>query len=603
MPPENPLSKFWNRTALIIFLIAFTVSLITYIDTCVDIYTAFKSGNSNTTIDSTQDKNKISGTFAIISMAALLLICNKQLVNIFRKHKLICLFLVFALSILIPVLLSIFKITGETLPLIAILLSVIFGIPGLAQLMQSFNKEKKEESGLQKNVSKSSPEFIQENSPTTIQENNNSPISIQNNINTAQNVTNIIDERSERERITTNACKMLDSKDLASRISAVKTLANMADSWLEDSPNCKKDEKKCQDIIDILCAHIRSSFPLAKKIDEYEARKELETLKKQDSKNLSANKSSRLKVLRERFKDSTEYKEPRDITTDYAKFHEEQDVRRAIFKEMSRRSSTFAKDNNGKIIDTTSGAWSGFDFDFSRAPIFYPLNSLTIEKAIFSSARFYGDADFRGAEFTRDADFRGAEFTRDADFRDAKFTRDADFGGAEFTGNANFAGVEFTGNADFVFAKFTSNTDFMGVEFTGNANFRNSTFTGNANFWGAYFTEKAYFTDAKFTSNTDFNRVYFEKYAPTFADIVGSTLFSAQVNPQDYYFAVRQGSKPINCGTATLLGKTFEIPLGTVLFDPMSPKYKDGNYSGLSEPAKPIEESDNQGKAPPSKAQ
>ena len=466
-------------------------------------------------------------------------------------------------------------------------------IPLVYAFYEKLSKSK--ENDTQENTSAPSPGFIQENSsasiqnnsPISIQNNNNSPISIQNNITTNQNITNNIDKKSERERATVQACEMLASKDSTSRISAVKTLANMADSWLEDSPNCKKDEKKCQDIIDILCAHIRSSFPLAKKIDEYEARKELETLKKQDSKNLSANKSSRLKVLRERFKDSTEYKEPRDITTDYAKFHEEQDVRRAIFKEMSRRSSTFAKDNNGKIIDTTSGAWSGFDFDFSRAPIFYPLNSLTIEKAIFSSARFYGDADFRGAEFTRDADFR-----------DAKFTRDAHFECTEFTGNAHFAGVEFTGNADFVFAKFTSNTDFMGVEFTGNANFRNSTFTGNANFLGAYFTEKAYFTDAKFTSNTDFNRVYFEKYAPTFADIVGSTLFSAQVNPQDYYFAVRQGSKPINCGTATLIGKTFEIPLGTVLFDPMSPKYKDGNYSGLSEPAKPIEESDNQGETP-----
>ena len=606
MSPENTPSEFRNRTHRLrdyslhaVLIIAFTVSLIIYIITCVDIYTAFKSGNSSSNIETMQETNKIFGTLVIIFGIALLFIFSKQLVNIFMKHKYISSFLIIVFSIAIPVSLSMFKIIGEPLALIGILASVIIA-PFAPQLIQSFNKENREESGIQKNVSKSSPEFIQEN--------NNSPISIQNNINTAQNVTNIIDERSERERITTNACKMLDSKDLASRISAVKTLANMADSWLEDSPNCKKDEKKCQDIIDILCAHIRSSFPLAKKIDEYEARKELETLKKQDSKNLSANKSSRLKVLRERFKDSTEYKEPRDITTDYAKFHEEQDVRRAIFKEMSRRSSTFAKDNNGKIIDTTSGAWSGFDFDFSRAPIFYPLNSLTIEKAIFSSARFYGDADFRGAEFTRDADFRDAKFTRDADFRGAEFTGNANFGNAhfectEFTGNAHFAGVEFTGNADFVFAKFTSNTDFMGVEFTGNANFRNSTFTGNANFWGAYFTEKAYFTDAKFTSNTDFNRVYFEKYAPTFADIVGSTLFSAQVNPQDYYFAVRQGSKPINCGTATLLGKTFEIPLGTVLFDPMSPKYKDGNYSGLSEPAKPIEESDNQGKAPPSKAQ
>ena len=518
--------------------------------------------------------------------------------------------------------------------------AIIIGIASIAvqiALPLYAKTGKSEESDIQGNLSDPSPKFIQENSSTSIQNNspisihnnNNSPISIQNNINTTQNVTNVIDKQSERERITTNACKMLGSKDLTSRISAVKTLANMADSWLEDSPNCKKDEKKCQDIIDILCAHIRSSFPLAKKIDEYEARKELETLKKQDSKNLSANKSSRLKVLRERFKDSTEYKEPRDITTDYAKFHEEQDVRRAIFKEMSKRSSKVSMDKNKEVV-VTPGTWSTFGFNFSRAPIFYPLNNLTIEQGNFASTRFYGDADFRGAEFTRDADFRGAEFTRDADFRDAKFTRDADFRGAEFTGNANFgnahfghveftgnahfecteftgnahfAGVEFTGNADFVFAKFTSNTDFMGVEFTGNANFRNSTFTGNANFWGAYFTEKAYFTDAKFNSNTDFNRVYFEKYAPTFADIVGSTLFSAQVNPQDYYFAVRQGSKPINCGTATLLGKTFEIPLGTVLFDPMSPKYKDGNYSGLSEPAKPIEESDNQGKAPPSKAQ
>lgn len=160
MSPENTPSEFRNRTHRrrdylpyappIVSAIAFTVSLIIYLYTCVDIYTAFKSGNSNITIESTHDINKISGTFAIISMAALLLIYNKQLVNVFRKYKLICLFLVFALSILIPVLLSIFKITGETLQLIAILASVILGVPGLAQLMQSLNKEKREESGIQK---------------------------------------------------------------------------------------------------------------------------------------------------------------------------------------------------------------------------------------------------------------------------------------------------------------------------------------------------------------------------------------------------------------------------------------------------------------------
>lgn len=502
--------------------------------------------------------------------------------------------------------------------------AIIIGIASIAvqiALPLYAKTGKNEESDIQENLSDPSSKFIQENSSTSIQNNspisihnnNNSPISIQNNINTTQNVTTIIDKQSERERATAKACEMLSSKDPTSRISGVKLLANLADSWLDDSdPTCKKDEEKCQDIIDILCAYIRSPFPLAEKIDEYEARKELEELKKQEPKNLSADKSSRLKVLHERFKDSTEYEASKDITADYAKFHEEQDVRRTIFAEISKRSSTFDKDNNGKIIDITSGTWSGFDFDFSRAPIFYPLNSLTIEKAIFSSARFYGDADFVGTEFTEDADFLDTEFTGNADFVGAKFTRGADFRGAEFTGNAHFGdadfghvkfagnarfecaeftgnahfeGAEFTGNADFVLAEFIGNTDFMGAEFTGNANFRNSTFTGNANFWGAYFAEKAYFTDAKFTSNAGFNGAYFERYTPTFADIFGSALFSAQVNPQDYYFVVRQGSKPIICGTATLLGKTFKIPLGTVLFDPMSPKYKDGNYSGLSEPA------------------
>ena len=98
---------------------------------------------------------------------------------------------------------------------------------------------------------------------------------------------------------------MLDSKDLTSRISAVKTLANLADSWLEDDPTCKKDEKKCQDIIDILCAYIRSPFPLAEKIEEYEARKELEKLQKTESENLSEEESSRLQAMQSSTKSRT----------------------------------------------------------------------------------------------------------------------------------------------------------------------------------------------------------------------------------------------------------------------------------------------------------
>ena len=261
MSPENTPSEFRNRTHRwrdyllyaphIVSAIVFAVFLIIYINTCVDIYTAFKSGNSNRNIETLQETNKIFGTFVIIFGIALLFIFSKQLVNIFMKHKYISSFLIIVLSIAIPVLLSIFKVIGNPMEQIALLAVVIFGIPTFSQSIKSSSKEKREESGIQKNVSKSSPEFIQENSPTTIQENspisihnnNNSPVSIQTNINTTQNITNTIDERSNRESNTTDAYKMLKSTDLLSRLDAVKKLANVADSWLEDSPNCKKDEK------------------------------------------------------------------------------------------------------------------------------------------------------------------------------------------------------------------------------------------------------------------------------------------------------------------------------------------------------------------------
>ena len=68
-----------------------------------------------------------------------------------------------------------------------------------------------------------------------------------------------------------------------------------------------------------------------------------------------------------------------------------------------------------------------------------------------------------------------------------------------------------------------------------------------------------------------------------------TTMRDATVDPQDYVFTVREGSKAIKCGTATLLGKSFIIPLGTVLFGPSSR----GKNSRTSEPAKPLDNSNN----------
>ena len=300
------------------------------------------------------------------------------------------------------------------------------------------------------------------------------------------------------------------------------------------------------------------------------------------------------------------------VTTDYAKIHEEQDVRRTIFVEMSKRSSTFTKNKKGDVIKTEPGIWSDFDFDFSRAPIFYPLNNLTIEQGQFSSARFYGKANFRNAEFTGNANFRHAEFTGNADFRHAgfigdahfvgaKFTRDAGFIYAEFTGSADFWGAKFAGTARFLNTKFAGTARFLKTKFTGTARFKYAKFAGNARFTDAKFAENADFGGAEFTGNagfllakftgiTSFDSAYFEKSAPTFADTSDSAQFSALMDPEDYNFSVRSGSKPIPRGEAELDGIERQIPVGTVLFDPDSGR--------TSDPAKPIKESDNQGETP-----
>ena len=136
-------------------------------------------------------------------------------------------------------------------------------------------------------------------------------------------------------------------------------------------------------------------------------------------------------------------------------------------------------------------------------------------------------------------------------------------------------------------ANFAGNGDLGGAEFTGNAYFGSAKFTRKADFRGAKFAGASYFVGSEFTSNTSFNGAYFKKYVPTFVDASGAARFSAQVDQKDYVFlSVRLDSKPINCGLATLGGKSYEIPLGAVLFDPDSWDEEKQKYTRISEPAR-----------------
>lgn len=441
---------------------------------------------------------------------------------------------------------------------------------------------------------------------------------------------------AERRSRYTKAVEQLASEKAAVRLGGIYTLVGLADEWLADaSLELEEQQKEGQVIINNLCSYIRAPFPLVAKTEYLQS-------------------------------DVAPANYVGDFIADQAVFREEQDVRRTIFAEMSNRSSTFTKDKNGNVF-VTPGAWSDFDFDFSWAPIFYPLSNLTIEKAIFSSARFYSDANFLKTSFTQNVDFsratfdgkakfNGSKFTQEvtfdeaifnkaADFSDqgdiktsfggnvsfnyVKFAHDANFNGATFAGNTNFSRAYFLGNAYFTNEAYVTkeavsfNTmEFSGVTFAGNAsfhqatfassaNFREATFASSANFQEAAFKNEAVFKDTVFTCGVNFSRAIFSSYAnfneatfkgrvgfakttftsfePSFAVMCWHARFSALINPQDYCFAVTEESKPIRCGTATLLGKLFTIPLGTVLFDPSS---RDKN-TRTSEPAKPLDNSNN----------
>ena len=317
---------------------------------------------------------------------------------------------------------------------------------------------------------------------------------------------------AERRSRYTKAVEQLADEKATVRLGGIYTLMGLVDEWLaDDTFNPEERQKEGQVIINNLCSYIRSPFTLALKAEMFEGDSEPDNYKG-------------------------------DFSKDQAAFREEQDVRRTIFVEMSKRSSTFTM-KKGEVIETVPGIWSDFDFDFSRAPIFYPLIGLRIEKGNFYSAKFYSNADFTGAKFTQTAHFSWATFTQTADFSGAAFTQDANFSGATFTQDADFSAATFTQNADFSEATFSASSP-------------------------------------KFVETSEVKFVGISKILERTSRARFATL---PKNQRAYSFTVSEGSFPILLGEAELDGTKYHIPVGTVLFDPSSGE--------TSEPAKPLDKS------------
>ena len=414
---------------------------------------------------------------------------------------------------------------------------------------------------------------------------------------------------AERRSRYTTAIEQLSSDKASIRLGGVYTLVGLVDEWLADDktiPNIEERRKEGQVIINNLCAYIRSPFLLAERAEQ---------LDKPYAKDLQKNFGGDI----EKFNEDKQY-----FAQEKAALEEERQVRQSIIKEIREHLSKNYSE---------SSSWSDFDYDFSHAHFFYPVNfndsyfgtsivnfsgatftqadfigvtfawtnfiGVTFAWANFSRATFTQGADFFEATFTQGANFFEVTFTQGADFFGATFTRAnfskatftrANFSGATFTEGAYFSGATFTETdfsettfvqAYFSGATFTEGAYFSGAKFTKGAYFSEATFT-HANFFGATFTQEAYFSEATFTEGAYFSGAIFHS-EPSFTDVLGKARFSHKVAPESYSFGVDPDSPcKIEIEEQEHNGTKFIIPKGTMLFDPDELSEQEDNNSNDS---------------------
>ena len=329
----------------------------------------------------------------------------------------------------------------------------------------------------------------------------------------------------ERHERYTHALEQFLDGQPAVRLRGVYTLVNLADEWLADAslPEQVRREE-AQAIIDALTECIRTPYPLAQ---------------------------NRLVLESDEAPEGYEG----DFTRDQEALREEQLVRRTVFVELSRRLAAVTERNekgNGesqRTVPSLSPMWADLRFNFSSAPIFYPLQQLHFQNADFASATFYGQADFSGATFHGDTSFSAAQFTADASFHSANFNDwvgfsaahfagAAEFGEARFADAASFATVTFTGEVDFSDVVFSAAADFGVASFEADADFSRLNTAGIASFAAIAFGGKAIFTASTFHDEAHFAASVFNRPAVFSKSLFGGVArFAGVVTKQSAMFS------------------------------------------------------------------
>lgn len=482
---------------------------------------------------------------------------KSDIVNSFHKNQpqFFTIIVVFGgtLAILIPMIMNVTKLIGDGAPLTTALLGITGGIIAIFGYYKTHQKSELEKEQMNMQKQKDARDHIRQ----------------------------LHDSYNDR---FDKAVAELNSNDVKVAYAAVPKLVKLADAWLDhkDLTNDKEELKKlkkrakkeAQTIINILCKYIRT-MP-----GEYT---------EEDLKDIGALN-----------------------TTDQDNLKNESEVRRLIFSEMSDRSSKVTI-KNGKI-STKPDVWSNFCFDFSHAPIFYPLHDLTFENPNFKFARFYTEIDFSNSSFIGKTNFesvhfvknlkahinfRSTKFIGNVSFLNAQFDRFADFELSNFRQEASFENTTFDELAYFKNAHFKKSALFSRATFVGPADFTNATFRRSVGFGSSTFKNSVDFSNTIFITPVNFSATCFNYEPPKFAKYSTGAMFSSKIPPKKYIFDVAKNSKyKIETGRAIQDNQPFDIPLGSVLFDPNSWDKENQEYTRFSDPAKPIEESDNQEENP-----
>ena len=228
---------------------------------------------------------------------------------------------------------------------------------------------------------------------------------------------------AERRSRYTKAIEHLFNENISVRLGGVYSLAGLADEWLTDEktlPNEEERRKETQNIINNLCAYIRSPFPLAERANQLD--------------------KPYAKYLQNDFGGDIEKfdADKRSFARDKATLEEERQVRKSIIKEIRERLQDIG----------APGPWSKFDYDFSNALFFYSTN--------FMFSHFDAFSNFHGATFAQSAGFSLVTFAKDADFSLVTFAQSADFYRATFENKPIF---EYTLDNKNYKARFSCNAE------------------------------------------------------------------------------------------------------------------------------------------------